>query len=571
LLGRRANMASDVRKDCFSYETLEDLVKACTSYYHETFRKTAKSPEVYQRREQLGKWIEKFHQDCGTLSSRVKESIEILRSPCIVLMTAHQPNLFAYSGVLRKATLNHVLAERLSKELKLPIVSFFGLADQDFADDRWVKSALLPDVERRGGVLEIRLELPEKIILNRVAKPSRKVLDDWRNEIADWLRRSLHSTNKLSNFPKLKSWDEERTLLKNLDKFWSIVEEAFSKAEVYSDFNAFVMSRIVNNSWSYNTLFARFSECQQIFKSELCMMLSRFEEYSRYLREGTLAAKHTIDGVFEHEYDTIPFWYHCKCGSKARLVAQPRGENLTGIGACLRCGKEYEFDFSSNQPDISNILTDISARSLSAMLMFFEGLHVLCYVGGTGGREYLQQAKYVAERMRMTFPPIVVWRPKDNYKGIGQLAALSTFRDVSGNLDFSEYHTFKRKLERKITLVQGKIEALELQKQQVAKEETDIEKKTSKMKALFAMQDCIRRESNYSLLSRNLKLLENIMAVAGLYPCIIDYAVNIGLEETSKQWIGYLKENGNLLSDVRLQTNNNRSTLSHINATEIRW
>jgi len=42
--------------------------------------------------------------------------------------------------------------------------------------------------------------------------------------------------------------------------------------------------------------------------------------------------------------------------------------------------------------------------------------------------------------------------------------------------------------------------------------------------------------------------------VMNLYPCIIDYAVNIGLKNISKQWIGVLRKNGSLRSDIKLQT-----------------
>jgi hypothetical protein len=543
--------------DAFSHETFERLVQACARFYHDTLKNVANISNVHQRREQLTSWIQKFHQDCGTLNSQVEESIGNLRmNPCVLLMTAHQPNLFAYGGVLRKATLIQVLAERLSKELKMPVVSFFGLADQDFTDDRWVKSALLPDVERRDGVLEIRVNLPEKMILNRVAKPTRKTLDSWRDSIKDWIERNLRLASRYTNPLGSKSEDEKNTLINNFDELWSIVEEAASRAEVYSDFNAFIMSRIVNNVWRYNTLFARFSECQQIFGPEFCTILSRFEEYSRYLKEATLPDEDSIGGVYEQEHDTIPFWIHCDCGGKTRLKALQQRENLTGLGNCVRCGKEYQLDFSSkDKPDISDIQTKISARSLSMPLVFFEGLQVACYIGGAGGKRYLQQAKHVAERMRRAFPPVAIWRPRDIYAGIGQLAALSTFEDLSGGLDFSEYHTVKVQLERKIANVNSEIQALELEKKQLAKEvSTNREKRIEQIKNLTSKQDEIRRETGFSLMSRNVKLLENIKSVMSLQPCIIDYAVNIGLEKTSEQWVSYLKDRGNLLSDVNLKT-----------------
>ena len=188
-------------------------------------------------------------------------------------------------------------------------------------------------------------------------------------------------------------------------------------------------------------------------------------------------------------------------------------------------------------------------------LVFFEGLQVSCYVGGVGGMEYLRQARYVSEHMEMNFPPVVVWRPRDIYYGIGQLAALFTFKNLSGTLDFSDYETVKAGLKDKLANVMREIEALELKKKELAEDVTERKEEViSMMRTLSAQQNQTRRDSNFSLLSRNLKLLENIEKVMSLYPCIVDYAVNIGLEKTSEQWIGYLKKNGNLLSDVCLKT-----------------
>ena len=155
-----------------NYSNLSDLADACENF-HDHFQDQRKAETLATRRK-LADWIRKFHNECGTLTSQVEQALEKLNSDnCILLMTAHQPNLFAYGGVLRKATLNHVLARKLSKRLDVPVVSFFGLADQDFTDDRWVKSALLPDIERRNATLELRIPLPERTMLNKTPKPPR--------------------------------------------------------------------------------------------------------------------------------------------------------------------------------------------------------------------------------------------------------------------------------------------------------------------------------------------------------------------------------------------------------------
>jgi uncharacterized protein YllA (UPF0747 family) len=123
----------------YDYSNLADLADACRSF-HEKYL-DQRTAETLDARRELADWIRKFHRECGTLTPQVEQALERLNEEdCLLLMTAHQPNLFAYSGVLRKATLNHVLAKTLSERLGVPVVNFFGLADQDFTDDRWVKS-----------------------------------------------------------------------------------------------------------------------------------------------------------------------------------------------------------------------------------------------------------------------------------------------------------------------------------------------------------------------------------------------------------------------------------------------
>ena len=71
---------------------------------------------------------------------------------------------------------------------------------------------------------------------------------------------------------------------------------------------------------------------------------------------------------------------------------------------------------------------------------------------------------------------------------------------------------------------------------------------------MSAKQNDVRREAGFPVLMRNLGLLENVAAVMDLYPCVVDYAVNVGLKETSEQWIAFLRGNGSLSSNVSLRT-----------------
>ena len=540
----------------FFYEDLDELSRECSYFYRNSVKDGMKDTSVFEKRSQLSSLIHHFHQECGTLTPQINEAISRFEDKsCLVLMTAHQPNLFAYSGVFRKATLNHVLAEKLSKLLNVPVVCLFGIADHDFSDDRWVKSALLPDVERRGGLLELRINLPDKMVLNRIEKPPRHVLSGWKSKIRDWIERKLAS---IEEFCKSIGVEFDRSNVGsslNFGGFWRIVENAYSKAETYSDFNAFVMSKIVNLSWGYDTLFFRLSESPRIFKNDFESLLSNFQEYSRCVKDATSLEGMQKGGVYPSEFVTVPFWYSCDCGSKARLRAENHGEFFVGVGECVRCGQKFQVTLSSRgKADISKALSKISYRSLSMPLIFLDGLKVCCYVGGIGGFAYLCQAKYVAEHLGNAFPPTVIWRPKDRYLGVGQLEALITYRRISGTFDLSQLEETRLSLEKKLSNVQRRVDELEIQRQELSDQTKITADLVESLKEISAKKYEIRRAVDFPSLARKVKLLQSIVEISCLHNSIIDYAVNVGLEETSKQWIAFLKNDGDLSSDVTLTT-----------------
>ena len=543
------------------FENLGELVDACAVFYEGNVEKM-RLDSVRKRRVDLSGCVEKFHRDCGTLTPEVRRRLNDLRDrDCMVVMSAHQPNLFAYSGVMRKATLISVLAKELEKRLKVPVVNFFGLADQDFTDDRWVKSSLLPAVLRRDGLLSIHVKLPEKLLLNRVPKPSQSLLDDWKMQIESWLDDAVGSVERLSKTCGLSTLNSHRDVLQgNFASFWRIVEDCYGRSKSYSDFNAFVMSKIVNEVWGYDTLFSRFFECQHFFADEIDFLLSRYPDYSRFLEEAhwLLSGKGISSGVSAGESRLIPFWYHCDCGSKVRLFSAQRDGSLFGYGDCEGCGRHYELNFGSvERPDVSGVASRISLRAISWILAFSKGLGFSCYVGGVGGTWYLMEVKYVADRLGISLPPIPVWRPRDRYIGIGQLEASLKLKRLCSDLGVSNLFDAVNALKSFIAEAQTCLDNLETSKNIVLKklwDHPEDEKMNKEVKRFSLSQTEVKRSSHLSVIYRKLKVLENVQVVLDLMPSIIDYAVNVGLKETSDQWVRYLNENGSLSSDVHVES-----------------
>jgi hypothetical protein len=546
----------------------EELVKACVSFYEDNKDKM-NSKSIREKRAKLTDSVEVFHKECGTLTSSVKKRIKDLRNGIgIVLMTAHQPNFFAYSGVFRKATLNFVLAQKLENILKVPVVNFFGIADQDFADDRWVRSCQLPAVQRSGGIFSLDVKLPDKLMLNRVAKPSPDVLRVWKAEIEKWLNDAVWSVKKLcktNDSLEMGGSFSAETCRANFEVFWNLVEDCYKHSDRYSDFNAFLMSEIVNNAWGYDTVFSRFSECQQIFGDEFCFLLSHFDHYSRLLREALeMPHKQAVSsGVSDQEPQLAPFWYHCDCGSKVKLFLVEEDGLLFGRGNCVGCEKYHDLSFGPKKdPSISNIASRVSARAISMGLVFFRGLMPSCYVGGVAGIEYLMEAEHAANGLGIPFPTIAFWRPHDKYLGIGQVEALLELKRICKYLGVQDFSMAKGLLESRISETRRRLGKLEESKKRILEklgENPEDRKSKEELKKISISQTEVVRSSNLPVISRELKILENVSTVFDLIPSIIDYAVNVGLKETSDQWIRYLGEDGSLSSDVRLE-----SVLNHV-------
>lgn len=550
----------------------EELLEACVSFYKRN--KNKKSFEgVCEKRAKVVDYIDVFHKMCGTLTPSVKRRMEDLRNErCIILMTAHQPNFFAYSGVFRKATLNFTLAKKLERLLKVPVVNFFGIADQDFADDRWVRSCQLPSVQRSAGILSIEVKLPEKLMLNRVDGPSLDLLEKWKAEVEKWLVETIRSVNRLckeQGFEQLSSTYSESPLLNNFEFFWDIVEDCRERSDKFSDFSAFIMSKIVNDVWGYDTVFARFSECQQVFVDEFAFLLSHSEKYSKLLKEAKeMPHEEGLEGgVSDQEPWLAPFWYHCDCGSKVKLFLTEKDGTLFGTGNCTRCAKHHDLRFGPKEnpkPRMLDIASRISARAIPMCLVFFKGLLPSCYVGGVGGIDYLTEAEHVAIGLDIPFPPIALWRPHDKYMGIAQVEALLELKRICKDLGVQDLSTARSLLESRVSEIHGCLDKLESKKQRILEESgknPNDEKLKEEIKKISLSQTGITRSSDLSVISHELKILENFSTVFDLIPSIVDYAVNIGLEETSSQWIRYLSENGSLCSDIRLESVLSRDTL----------
>ena len=160
------------------------------------------------------------------------------------------------------------------------------------------------------------------------------------------------------------------------------------------------------------------------------------------------------------------------------------------------------------------------------------------------------QANYVADRMGIALPPVVIWRPHDRYLGLAQLEALLTLKKLAGGFGPSQRKATDAALRKELGTIQQRIEELEIRKKEITSSTGELAQKVNEIKDLAKQQNMVRRESNSAMLARHLGLLENSERVMTFHPCIIDYAVNLGLRNVSEQWEASLRTVGDLELDI---------------------
>ena len=487
---------------------------------------------MLENRIRLTGFIRKFHSEADTLRENVKDQCSSLGDPeAKLVVSTHQPNLFAYGGVFKKVVLLETLKNTIEKYNKEKIVNLFLVVDHDFIDEVWMRRAQLPSFHHSSGLLQLRFHVnPSKkwhMVCN-IPPPRETTLYNWKRQIVSWIKKSSSSRSQQSK------------MVDNLNQFWEEVEISYSKAKSYSDFNSFLMSRVINNLWGYNTLFVRLSEISEVFKDGFEFLISNLTTYTDVLRrtEQSFLSQGIHTGVSSISYKKAPIWLHCKCGGKApvSLIAQPE---LAFNGLCISCKNELFLDLAvggSNNLDLRKVVRYISPRAIAIPLLLSRDLGISCYCSGQGGLGYLMDASIISKHLGITWPLTLVWASKDVYPGVAQDHAMSVIR-----MDTLEAERRLQELDSINNQYARKIYGLIVKRKELmnANRSPHIV-----LDALFQLKEEQRR------IRREIETITKATKMLNLSPCMIDYAVNFGMVDTEKQWSRHLLEDGDLTAPV---------------------
>ena len=519
-------------------DTLSEAVDLINStWFNESFSAT---DYTLTNREHLSEYVRRFHTAANTLTPAVNSAIGLLSDPSSkLLVSIHQPNLFAYGGVYKKIVLLETLkglAE--SKKPNSKLVNLFLIVDHDFLDDIWMRTAQLPSIRNKGGVLEIRTPVSNtkrwQMVCN-TPPPHRQILESWRKQLKLWIKNA--ATN---NFDK-------SVLLRNFEGLWTDVEGAFIRSKSYSDFNAFFQSRVVNGIWGYKTLFVRLSDISPVFDKGFEFLLSGYDKYSRAVEkaEKYFLERNISTGVSSTAYLNAPVWIHCKCGSKASAKVREDKVGIILRGKCMSCKSDLQIDFENTKglKLSKEVIHKVSPRAIPILLLLSKELGIGCYASGTGGSVgYTIVGSLIFKELSIKMPLTVVWPADDMYVGLGQSEALE-YLQLRQRSDVIDY---LRTLRAEDFAMSGEIRPMLEERNLLVNEGQPIDEILSK---LFKLKE--RQRKIHSMI----KVVEKVRNSLQIKPCFLDYGINFGVKNTEANWRNNLIKNNNLMLPLHLTSN----------------
>jgi hypothetical protein len=483
-------------------------------------------------RKLLGLFIRQFHNQADTINSKISDSINLLEDPSSkILVSIHQPNLFAYGGVYKKIILLETLrsmAESRGAEAKL--INLFLIVDHDFLEDMWIRMAQLPSIRHKSGILEIRAPVSNSKRWQMVCNsepPPKNILDSWKRQVKLWIR---NTSTKIV---------DESILLRNFDQVWNEVEDAYARSKSLADFNAFFQSKVVNKIWDYKTLFVRLSDISPVFAKGFEFLISNYDRYSAAVENAErYFIQHKVStGVSSTAYLNAPVWIHCKCGSKASAKVLEDDKGTLIRGKCMSCKSDLQIGFENTQElEFSDdVIQKISPRAIPILLLLSRELGIGCYASGTGGSVgYSILGSLIFNELSIKIPMTVVWPSEDRYIGFGQSEALEAVQ-MKSEVEVVDYLQKLRTEDRN----RGKeIRPLLMERNRLIEEGKPI---AGILSRLFMVKEQQRR------IHRMIKVVEKAKNSLQLKPCFLDYGINFGVRDIELQWRQNLIENDNLM------------------------
>jgi len=174
------------------------------------------------------------------------------------------------------------------------------------------------------------------------------------------------------------------------------------------------------------------------------------------------------------------------------------------------------------------------------LLLLSRELAISGYISGTGGSiGYTIVGKRVFDELQIKLPPMMLWAGADVFTGIAQREA-SRYLEENGISNMTEFFI---QINQKNDELRKKIEPLVLRRNEIYGNKAQLQDLLSD---LFYYKQEQRKVKD---IIKNVQKSKNALK---LRSCIIDYAVNIGIERVEHEWSHKLVENNDLTKPVVL-------------------
>ncbi len=524
------------------FSKASQIVTSVSDYYSR--RGPLTSDHEIRTREAIGDCAERYQTKLSRIvqdnevAEEARSRIQLLKEdkqtrPVLLLMSSHQPNLFAYSGVMKKiillACIEQILRTKwLEESYHGDVVCFYGFADHDFVHNKWVRSAEIVSPIRRDGLLRYSVKIDQKqmyLPTNRIQKPNEELLESWQAQTKGWISENLSLAKKYLRGRQNTSIDLNALYeaYGNSEDFWNLVRRAHDIADNLAEFSSLLLSAVAQEKWKLPIVFANFSDCFKFFPNEYLWLLQNRETFKAKVEDNEAKMKlHGIDtGLANDIGEVSPLWLKCECGSKYRLELKSDAV----IGRCARCSSDLSLTFAELESLVAENPERIEPRSIAMPIVFSKAVGMSCYVGGIGSLGYLMHSASVSAALKVMFPPTPFWYSEDEFMSLQRLAAYAeidrmrdTYLPKSTDSDLDPLG-----LARAIqTRLAGPIDS-------------SVDRKPAE-------------------LERDRQLLGRILSKNGYgtTSCMIDYAVNVSLEKSGEQWLRFLLSDGKLLASIHM-------------------
>jgi hypothetical protein len=207
----------------------------------------------------------------------------------------------------------------------------------------------------------------------------------------------------------------ERGLL-NLDHAITILKGAYHSTENVSNWSTKTIGTIVNLEADLGVPILSFSMSgvRPLFQAGYEFLLTDANR-KRFIETSNRAAE-LVDtsgyraGIGLRREDYVPFFLECVVSDCYRTRIELRySRKLESPGAsiqgkCPKCGEVYEFSFVAENPDLSDIVKDLSPRVDSRQIIIDSVIPVLAHIGGPGETNYYSEVIPAARGLDVPFP-----------------------------------------------------------------------------------------------------------------------------------------------------------------------